>query len=722
MKEKSKFIEKFINTALITCCVVLYLLVFSTADIFFNNYNELDFHFLEVAPYLIIGSLVVILIISSVVSLLTEKVYNLIISLFLALFLLFWAETKFLYPDFGSLDGKIIDWNLWTGWTYIDLIIWIAVVAVSIYLKNHIVKHSYYICVIILITLSADFIIKYNNYASQSNYNTFTFDYRPIAHFSSKENVIVILLDEAQSDVFYELLKENPVMQRVFSGFTYYPDTVSGYSYTIPVIPLLYTGEFYDNSVPFKEYVNRAFSKYSVTKSLKNSGYRVDIFPKFVDYNYQISKDIADNVVEKSELASTELTIENCKNLLSLATFLNSPNIFRKYIYENYIFPRNQASGNNDGTRGHMHYWYQDQSFVNELEIKSKTVYEQPVFKYFHLRGAHVPWILDENGRPIARSEYTGSRNNYKANYIYSLKVLSDILKKLHEIGIYESSYIYIVSDHGAGRTFETRLIPDMRLENSSNKHTPSVPHIVKARAVPLYMVKKPNEKGNLRISNKPIALSDFPKIISEDLDLKHNELYSSIDNASERKYYYFNSVGLKTITHLPPLLEFKIDGDSWVDESWDGPVKINTLSGNYNRLFSVKLYDMKKCLSKEINTISTDAYELSFNTKNEYAMQIKKKFNNDLLVVASLNYSENSENISIDLTMNNKKRYNIRPKNPKQIINTPYHIMYFNKKIHNQSESNDIKFTLEGISKMCFKDVVNSINIFELETVASSN
>lgn len=722
MSEKSKFIEKFTSTALITCCLILYLLVFSTADIFFNNYNELNFHFLEVAPYFIISSLVVILIISSVVSILTEKVYNLTISLLLALFLLYWAESKFLYPDFGSLDGKIIDWNLWTSWTYIDLIIWIAVIAVSIYLKNHIVKFVSYICVIILITLSADFIIKYYKYASQSYDNIFTFDYRPIANFSSKENIIVILLDEAQSDVFYELLKENPVMERVFSGFTYYPDTVTGYSYTIPVIPMLFTGKYYDNSVPFKEYVNHAFSKNSFTKSLKNSGYRVDIFPKFVDYNYQISAEIADNIIKKGELASTELTIENCKNLLSLATFLNSPNIFRKYIYENYIFPRNQASSNNDGTRGHMHYWYQDQSFVNELETKSKIVYEQPAFKYFHLRGAHVPWILDENGRPIDRSEYTGSRNNYKANYLYSLKVLSDILIKLHEIGIYESSYIYIVSDHGAGRTYQTRLIPNIRHESSLNKNNPSIPHIVKARAVPLFMVKKPNEKGILRISNKPIALSDFPKIISEDLNLEHNELYRTIENNTERKYYYFNSIGLQTITHLPPLLEFKIDGNSWLDESWDGPVKINTLSGNYNRLFSVKLNDMKNCLSKENNIISSDAYELRFNTKNEYTIQIKQKLKNDLLVVASLNYSENSENISIATTMNNKKRYSIRPKDPKQIINTPYHIMYFNKKIHNQSESNDIKFNLEGISNRCFKDVVNSIDLFELETAESSN
>jgi len=294
--------KKFISSILISSSLVLYITLFSTGEIYFNNLGEFNYSYSEIFLYLIAICFLFVFLVTSILLITPNRLFKIISPVFLALILLSWIEGYLLYPDLGSLDGRIVDWNKWLIWGYIDISIWIFVIILFAYVNSYILKHLNKVCIIFMITMVFSFAVNYQNYASYKHSN-YSFDYSSLTHFSSKENVIVILLDEVQSDVFFELINEYPVIKKVFRGFTYYPDTLTGYSFTIPVIPLLFTGQYYYNSEPFREYVNKSFADNSVTSHLINHQYRVDLFPKFIDFNYLKSKNIAHNIINKSNKA-----------------------------------------------------------------------------------------------------------------------------------------------------------------------------------------------------------------------------------------------------------------------------------------------------------------------------------------------------------------------------------------------------------------------------------
>jgi len=706
--------KKFISTILISSSLFLFIILFSTGEIYFNNFGEFNYSYSEIFLYLIAIFFLFVFLVTSILLITPNRLFKIISSVFLSLILLSWIEGYVLYPDYGPLDGRIIDWDSWLTWGYIDILIWIIVLIIFGYLNVYIIKYlnraSLIIISIILVSISFNY-IKY----SSENLSDYSFDYNPIANFSRKQNIIVILLDEIQSDIFYELLNEHKIINKVFNGFTYYPDTVAGYGFTVPSIPLMFTGQYYDNSQPFSEYVNRSYSERSITKHLIDNNYRVDLFPKFLDLNYLKSKKIAHNIIRRGELFDFDQGIQQSSNLINLALFKISPHIFRKHIYNNYIFFLSNNKKKKRTTSRHIDYWYQDIDFVRKIEAKSKVVYKKPAFKFFHLRGAHVPWIYDANGDIVEENELTGSRKNYKDHLLHTLKLTSDILKKFHEIGIYDSSLIYILSDHGTGRSYGTRVNLDTRYKNIDNTENSTIPYIIKARAIPLFMKKKPYSKGELKISNNPISTSEFPQILIKDLKLDSYNYKYTPRGKNLRRFFYYNTIFAKK-GYLPPMFEFYINGDSWLDSSWEGPSKVYTDKGKYDSLFSIEFNKIPKCLNKVDEEIQNDLFIFSYKKETDYILKIKKKIENQILLVVSFKVSEEINNTNIDIFINVNKIKTMKSKTTPNLINKPYQLVYIDEKKINLFDNNTIKLKITGAPKQCLKKTISSLHLFELE------
>jgi hypothetical protein len=56
--------------------------------------------------------------------------------------------------------------------------------------------------------------------------------YQSIYQFSPEKNVLIIVLDGFQGDVFQEIIDESPQYRKRFDGFTYYRDALGGYPVT----------------------------------------------------------------------------------------------------------------------------------------------------------------------------------------------------------------------------------------------------------------------------------------------------------------------------------------------------------------------------------------------------------------------------------------------------------------------------------------------------------
>ena len=91
-----------------------------------------------------------------------------------------------------------------------------------------------------------------------------------------------------------------------------------------------------------------------------------------------------------------------------------------------------------------------DINFINTMLNEANINSDQYTFKYYHLKGPHPGLILDENLKP-KKMKY--NRKNFKKQAKASLKITKLFLHKLKELKIFNSSLIFIIADHGSGRS-----------------------------------------------------------------------------------------------------------------------------------------------------------------------------------------------------------------------------------------------------------------------------
>jgi len=205
--------KKFISSILISSSLFLFIILFTTGEIYFNNFGEFNYLYSEIFLYLIAICFLFVFLVTSILLITPNRLFKIISSVLLAIILISWVEGYVLYPDYGPLDGRIIDWDNWLTWGYIDIFIWVIAVIVFGYFNGYIFKYLNRAFLIIISIILVSISFNYIKYSSE-NLSEYSFDYNTVANFSEKENIIVILLDEVQSDIFYELINEYPIIKK----------------------------------------------------------------------------------------------------------------------------------------------------------------------------------------------------------------------------------------------------------------------------------------------------------------------------------------------------------------------------------------------------------------------------------------------------------------------------------------------------------------------------
>ncbi len=132
--------------------------------------------------------------------------------------------------------------------------------------------------------------------------------------------------------------------------------------------------------------------------------------------------------------------------------------------------------------------------------------------------------------------------------------------------------------------------------------------------------------------------------------------------------------------------------------------------------MFSIELNKVPNCLNNMDEVIQNDFFKFSYKKQNEYILSIKKKIENEILLVVSFNFSEEINNINIDISLNEKYIGTLKSGNPKQIISWPYHLVYIKAKKFNLFDKNNIKLQFTGTPNQCLKKTISSLHVFELE------
>ncbi len=217
------------------------------------------------------------------------------------------------------------------------------------------------------------------------------------------------------------------------------------------------------------------------------------------------------------------------------------------------------------------------------LPGRGMTAHDGPdVFKFYHLAGLHVPVKMK---RDFTHGVFDYNRANFSEQAEAYAKIMGAYLAELRRLNLYDNSMIIIVGDHGSGRSPELYVRPSSAEITARLDPTASRGDFQrdKARGIPLLLIKRFGEQGELKTSRVPASVIDIPATVRKELNLTHPPVPAvtaqpgfhglplfEMDESRPRARYYgaMRWAGGKS-DYVNPIALYRIQGASWEDGSW---------------------------------------------------------------------------------------------------------------------------------------------------------
>jgi hypothetical protein len=296
---------------------VLTLLFFSPATIYTGNFMEFHSLFPESALFFLAVSLALVLPLFVLMLSLSRhhRACRIVVSMLIASSFLMWLQGNILRWQYGVLNGRDIEWNALIHYGIIDSAIWVLLLAFSI-VKAHLVYRisrlvSIALLVIQILSAAVAWIQMPKDQAFKQNEKPAD----SLFLFSQHLNVVILVLDTFQSDIFQEIVLDDADLRASFDGFTYFRNSLAGSDGTNMSIPNMLTATNYDNSLP---------------KTLTDYGFSIDLYPIF---DYSIYRDYSGAVSSGKRLWDWGAFFKEQAFIADLALFRNSPHFVKRLIY-----------------------------------------------------------------------------------------------------------------------------------------------------------------------------------------------------------------------------------------------------------------------------------------------------------------------------------------------------------------------------------------------------
>ena len=315
---------------------------------------------------------------------------------------------------------------------------------------------------------------EYRGFLSHGSTNSSTME--PLFHFSKdKPNIVLFMLDRAKSQFLPEIIKEDPSLAEVYSGFTFYPNVISFNGHTLMGSPGLYGGYEYTPAEMNRRSQEKLVDKHNQALLLlprifteqadffatvsdppwSNYSNFTDLRP-FKEYDkitaYQ-TKECYNEVwfkqhPESKAYDNTEAILK--RNLLFFSLFREAPICLREFIY------RRGTYWNSDFKAKDFKLVMNNYAVLDLLP--ELTDFEAETGSYISITNelTHEDYFLQAPDYRFAKEAINRGTSKFKDNAFYhtniaAIKMLGVWLNYLKGNGVYDNTRIVIVSDHGGG-------------------------------------------------------------------------------------------------------------------------------------------------------------------------------------------------------------------------------------------------------------------------------
>ncbi|HXF46520.1 MAG TPA: hypothetical protein VNK91_10420 [Burkholderiaceae bacterium] len=313
---------------------------------------------------------------------------------------------------------------------------------------------------------------------------------RDVYAFSGRGDVLVIVLDALQSDLFEELLARRPALRQAFDGFVIYPGTVGVAASTHLTMPAIHGGQVYRDGTSIRALYDAAVREGSFLAALADSGYLVThVNP------------ILDTCPRGTYWCGHQTTLLDGH----LAGYGREFAVLMKLgVARSVPTPLSAAFMTLDEFDPSIH-----DSVAQGAELLrrfARDAYRDdaaPRAKFLHVMATHAPIRLNERCEPTVGAHWMRADMLRQAEC--AVVRVAELFSRLKEIGVFERATIVVVSDHGAALPFadpQRRAVHDSRFQ------------AVVGMAAVTFAVKPPAATGAPRFDDAPLQLTDVPTIV----------------------------------------------------------------------------------------------------------------------------------------------------------------------------------------------------------------
>jgi hypothetical protein len=483
-----------------------------------------------------------------------------------------WIKSNILVWDHTIFDGNRVNWEKYGVENFADLALCLSVALFAVFRHEWLIRNRSGVCAFIVLAqilylawLSP--LVSNKTFDELLAQETVSTKPKTAEILSRKQNLILIVLDTFQSDIFAELIAARPAIASGLKGFTFFYNAASVYPSTEVSLPGIFTGIDYENQMPYDRYLYQSYlGPTSITAKLMQEGYYVEVDRWGSATPIPYLSRLASNFVH--ERLPSMSTVED---MAMVALYSILPQFGKRIIHQQVS---KRVIDVQDVRDNYM-------TFVRNLPKLGVQLIDQPVAKIIHLKGPHVPlrrydrygfdYFAAASDPGAVSTEVETSRDNFKAVALQSVLAVNAYLDKLKRAQAYDNAAIFVLGDHGAGLQGQDFVLPAGWPATSSND---TISANLQTSAIPLLLVKRPMADGSMVSSAAPVSLGDVNCTVFRELGVAQPALCMSLFDSTtasrpSRRFLWSDGNKLDRSGYLPVLREFLLKGPVWAGSSW---------------------------------------------------------------------------------------------------------------------------------------------------------
>lgn len=556
----------------------LNLFIFGTATVYYGNQGEFLVEDEDVLLLLLLPATVIALVLTLMGWLASRRFLWTTAAVWYFLAFVTYVHGNLVRWSTGVLDGAALDMGN-TIAVLADSVIWLLLGWLVWHFRAWLVVHGWKLCVLLgLFQLVGALDIKHQSKTGNREMKEVPSE---LYSFNDGPNVLHIILDGFQGNVFESVLDRNPQFAERWQGFVHFRDALTPSAVTYLSVPATLSGKAFDNSISITQYHDETLGGENLYTLLHDNGYAVDIASPLW---WNLKRDFfASYYPVPVPFASLEETIRSTAwYLFDLSLFRQVPYWLKSTIYRNGAWRfSSQFAAHPEQQFQHFAH----SAFMRDLAAKARVGRATPTYKVIHLISPHAPLVSNAECGYTGRELYVSEESFFNQSRCTVIEV-DRLFDRLKALGIYDDMLILVHGDHGGGIAFEM-IAEDGELTSSS-----VALENLWGNPLPLVLVKKPAARGPLQVSDRNVSLIDYPATVADVLKLEHDflgqSMFSTLTPPARRMHYtstqHRNAAAEKD--RFANFTSFAVDGSIFRVASWSKigifQASATELSGQY--------------------------------------------------------------------------------------------------------------------------------------------